>query len=178
MKQITLNEYKFYLVSKYKYNCDNTEEKIIQRKNLLNYKYKNEFLESVIIGTYNFVNKILEISTNNYPGYIRIPLETEPDITYINLDLSGGWKSDTIVKDNNNFYSIGLLEKIFGQYFSIEPCEVELTEDIDENDDFTIVSEIPSYYLYIQCKKEIIDNVRNQFSEDETKQKIITKINI
>lgn len=161
MYKINLEEYKCYLVNKYNHECDNNEKQRQKRISLLNNKYKNEYLENIIVGTYNFINKIIEISENNYYGYIEIPLETEPEIIYIDLDLTGGWKSDTIVSDSeNNFYSVSLLKKIFGQFFSIEPCKIEFHEEIDEDDDFLILSEIPNYYLYIQCKKEIIDNAR------------------
>lgn len=158
---INLEEYKDYLVDKYRHECDNNETQRQKRLSLLNSKYKNEYLENIIISTYNFANKIIEMSENNYYGYIEIPLESEPNITYIELNLTGAWMSDTIVRDSkNNFYSIGLLMKIFGNFFLINPCKVEINEEIDEDDDFLIVSEIPSYYLYIQCKKEIIENAK------------------
>jgi len=163
MDKFSLEEYKYYLVNSYKHECDNNEILRQKRFSLLNNKYGNEYLENIIIGTYNFVNKIIEISGNYYYGYIKIPLENEPDITYIDLNLTGGWKSDTIVRDSeNNFYSIDLLKKIFGYSFSIEPCKIEITEEYHEYGDFSILSEIPTYYLYIQCKKEIIDNVKDE----------------
>ena len=71
--------------------------------------------------------------------------------------------SDTIINDSeNNFYSIDLLRNIFGYSFIIEPCKTEITEELDGDDEFLILSEIPSYYLYIQCKKEIIDNAKTK----------------
>lgn len=165
MKQICLNEYKEYLVNSYKHECDNNEIEKNKRFVLLSKKYTDEFLVDIIIGTYSFANKIITISENDYYGFIRIPLESEPDIKFIELDLTGGWMSDTIVKDSdNNFYSLGLLRKIFGDLFIIEPCKVEISEEFDEGDDISILSEIPSYYLYIQCKKEIIDAVRGCYN--------------
>jgi len=161
MDRINIEEYKFYLINKYRYECDNNEIQREKRLSLLNKLYKDEYLESIIIGTYNFANKIIEMSENNYNGYIEIPLENEPKIIDIFLNLTGGWMSDTIVSDSeNNFYSIGLLKQIFGKFFYIEPNRVEFTEELDEDDDFSILSEIPSYYLYIQCKKEVIDNAK------------------
>lgn len=163
MEKICLEEYKYYLVNKYKHECDNTEMERKKRISILNINYKNEFLENIINGTYDFVNRIIEMSENNYHGYIKLPLECEPNIMGINLNLTGGWMSDTIVRDSlNNFYSVGLLNKIFGSFFAIEPCMIETYEEYDNIDDeLSILSEIPSYYLYIQCKKEIIDNVKN-----------------
>lgn len=160
---ISLNEYKTYLIDAYKHECDNTENEKLKRTTLLENKYSNEYLESIIKGTYNFVNKLITISQTNYNGYIKIPLEQEPNIKYIDLNLTGGWMSDTVVSDSdNNFYSIGLLKKVFGDFFSIEPCEIEYSEEIEGNEDFLVVSEIPSYYLYIQCKKEIIEEVSEE----------------
>ena len=101
------------------------------------------------------------MSENNYHGFLEFPLEREPKIIYIELNLTGGWMSDTIVSDSeSNFYSIGLLRKIFGPFLTIEPCKVELVEEFVDYDDFSILSEIPSYSLYIQCKKEIIESAK------------------
>ncbi len=167
MECINLEEYKKYLVNNYRHECDNNEKSINKRISLLNKKYNDEYLESIINGTYTFANKIVEISEKDYYGYIKQPLQIEPDIVYIDLDLTGGYKSDTIVSDSeNDFYSIGLLEEIFGNLFIIDPCKIEITEEFEGDDDFLIMSEIPTYYLYIQCKKEIIDNA---------KKKLITK---
>ena len=176
MKQITLEEYKDYLINNYRYEYDNTEYQKLKRKNILENKYKNNYLESIILSKYEFVNKILEISTDNYYGYINIPLENEPNIIYIDLDLIGGYMSDIVVKDSdNNFYSVSLLKKIFGQSFLIEPCKIELIEEFVKEDDFEIVSEIPLYYLYVQCKKEIIDNVRKQFFKNKKRKEKFNK---
>lgn len=163
MDKISLNEYKNYLVNKYIHECDNNETERTKRESILNTNYKDEFLESIIIGTYDLVAKIIEMSENDYYGYIKLPLECEPNMIHINLNLTGGWVSDIVVKDSlNNFYSIGLLKEVFGDFFTIEPDWIEMTEEYDEiDDDISILSEIPSYYLYIQCKKEIIDNVKN-----------------
>lgn len=163
MKIISLDEYKNYLVTKCRYECDNNEVKRQKRMSLLNSKYNNEYLDSIIEGTYNLVNKIIKISENRYYEFIEIPLECEPEIVYIDLNLTGGWWSDIVVSDSdNNFYSIGLLKKIFGPLFGIEPCKVEFTDQWDEEDDFSILSQIPSYSLYIQYQKEIIENLKNE----------------
>ena len=166
----SLEEYKEYLVSKYMAEYDNNEIQRQKRWELLNRKYSDEYLESILEGTSSFIKKIIELSNNNYCGYIEIPLEYEPSITYIDLNLMGGWSSYKIVKDsNNNFYSIGLLKKVFGGLFIIDPCKVGLDEELDEDEKISILSEIPSYSLYIQCEKEIIDSVK------ETKVLKITK---
>lgn len=163
MDRISVEEYKYFLVDKYNWEYDNNEAQRQKRLALLNSRYSHEYLEQIIIGTYDFANKIIEMYENNYYGYIKLPLENEPQITHIDLSLMGGWKSDIVVRDSlNNFYSVRLLKKIFGERFYIKTCEIEIDEELDEDDDISILSEIPSYYLYIQCKKEIIDNVKNE----------------
>lgn len=163
MEQITLEQYKNYLVSRYSWECDNTEQGRINRMSLLNNRYTDEYLENIITGTYNFANKIIKKYENTCMNYINIPLEKEPNIVYIDLNLRGGWWSDIIVNDSdNNFYSVELVKEIFGPYFSIEPDKIEFYDEIDEDDDLCIVSEIPNYYLYIQCKKEIIEEVKKR----------------
>ena len=163
MYKIDLEEYKSYLVNKYRYEYDNNENQRQKRLLLLNNNYSDEYLESIITGTYIFASKIIELAENNYYGYIEVSLEREPEIKYIDLNLIGGWKSDTIVSDSrNNFYSINLLKKIFGEFFSIEPCKITFDVEVETIGEITILSKIPSYYLYIQCKKGIIDNVKKK----------------
>lgn len=161
MEKISLEEYKDYLVNTYMHECDNNEFGRNKRRVLLANCYTDTYLESVISGTYNLVNKIFDLSEDNYPGFIEIPLDYEPDIHYLSLNLTGGWMSDTIVRDSdNNFYSLGILRKVFGPMFIIEPSKVEFYEEIDEDDDFSIVSEIPSWSFYFQCSKEAIDSAK------------------
>ena len=163
MKKIDSEQYKNYLINSYKHECDNNVTSRQKRKELLNSKYNNEYLENIIFGTYNFVDKIITMYKDNKFEYIKIPLKEEPDISYINLNLTGGWMSDTVVSDSeNNFYSIGLLKEIFGDYFYIEPNKIEITEEWDGDEDFLTLTEIPSSYLYIQCKKEIINDVKKK----------------
>jgi len=163
MEKVSLEEYKNYLVNKYRYEYDNNETQRQKRMSLLNCKYNNEYLDSIIEGTYNLVSKIIKMSESNNYSFIEIPLECEPEIVYIDLNLTGGWWSDIVVSDsNNNFYSIGLLKKIFGPLFIIEPCKVEFTDEWNEDDEFSILSQTPSYSLYIQYQKEMIDNLRNE----------------
>ena len=135
---------------------------------MLEKTFNEEYLENVLEKTYEFVDKILEMSSDNYKGYIEIPLEYETKIIYINLDLTGGWKSDTLFLDSDgNFYSECLLKKIFGPYFYIDPCKTEFIEEMIEEEDIDILSEIPTYSLYIQCKGEIIDEVREKLTNDK-----------
>lgn len=174
MNQIDLFEYKELLIRKYRYECDNTDEKILERKDNLETRYEDEYLEEIISCTYCFISKILGMMGEYYAGYIEIPLDYKPVIEHISLNLTGGWISDTIVKDSdNNFYSIGILKKIFGPRFMIEPCKIEFIREFDEEDDCTIMEEIPSYYLYIQCKKEIIDEIKNDFIINKKQKKLI-----
>lgn len=91
MEKIDLEQYKNYLINNYTHKCDDNEISKQKRIEILNNKYKNEYLESIITGTYNFSRKIIT-SYNNESEYI----------------------------------------------------------------------EIPSYYLYIQCKKEIINDVKKK----------------
>lgn len=163
MDRISVEEYKFFLVDKYDWEYDNNEAQRQKRLALLNSKYSREYLEEIIVGTYDFANKIIEMYDDNCHGYIKLPLECEPNVTHIDLNLMGGWKSDIIVMDSlNNFYSVRLLKKIFGNGFHITPNMIEVDEELYEDDDFSILGEIPSYYLYIQCKREIIDSVKNE----------------
>ena len=164
MDRISLDSYKKYLIDHYKYECDNNEICRQRRKDSLERQYTDELLNSIIDGTYRFIDKILELSSSDYPGYIEIPLDFEADISYLFLNLTGGWMSDTIVRDSDgNFYSVGLIRCAFGPYFIIEPSKVKYNEEEDIIDEDTfILSEIPNYSLYIQCNKDILDSVRQK----------------
>lgn len=169
MKIYDLEHYKEYLINYYYYECDNNEDAIFYRKELLAKMYSDDYLKNVIFQTYNFVNKLLQISKDDYYGYIKIQLESEPNINYVSLNITGGHFSDTIVNDSNgNLYSIFLLKEIFGNRFIIDPCHNDFSYEVEEDNDFCMLSEIPFYFLYIQCEKEIIDEVRNDFNNKKS----------
>lgn len=160
-----MEEYKELLIKTFVHECDNNELMINIRRNILNNKYNDEYLQNIINGTQDFINKIINITSNNYFGYISIPLKSEPYIESIYL--TDGCQVDEIVKDsNNNFYSIRIFKKIFGDAFKIISNKIGLVDDIVEEDGIFIVGFIPLYCLHIQCKKEIIDNVKNEFYKD------------
>ena len=90
-------------------------------------------------------------------NYINIPLEKEPNIVYIDLNLRGGWWSDIIVSDSdNNFYSVELVKKIFGPHFIIEPDRIEHYEEIDEEYIEEDVEED------IETEEEIIEEIQEE----------------
>lgn len=164
MNLISLEDYKIYLIEKYRYEYDNNEAMQRKRCGLLNKNYSDEYLQSIICGTDKFINKIFDLSSDDYVGFIERELECEPEITYINLDLIGGWMSDTIVKDSDdNFYSMGLVRRIFGNMFIIDPEKVDVEEKLFDDGDICIGSEIPSYSLYIQCEKKYIEEAKTKY---------------
>ena len=70
MDRISLDSYKKYLVDYYKYECDNNEICRQRRKDSLERQYTDELLNSIIDGTYRFIDKILE-STDSIEKIIK-----------------------------------------------------------------------------------------------------------
>lgn len=174
MNLFDLDTYKEFLVASYRHKCDDSEVMRNKRRLLLLERYDDDYLQSILEGTESFIIKLLEMSENDYPGFFNIQLQNEPTIKMINLDLTGGWMSDTIVLDSeNNHYSVNVLEQVFGRFFSIEPSRIEYDEEVDEDDDFCIVSEIPTFSTYIQCSKKSLESVREKFKKID--QKILEK---
>ena len=170
---ISVDKYKEELVNTYRYECDNTDEKRKTRRNDLEEHTSDEMLDGIIKGTEAFIKKILSLSEKNYPGFIRIPLEEEPTEKRISLNLVGGASSDRIYLDSDgNYYSMRILLDTFGDGFHIEPCRTDFIDEIDRGE-ITIISEIPSYSLYIQCKKSVIDKVRREFADKRKQGKTV-----
>ena len=53
MSRINIEEYKNHLINYYRYEYDNAENQRKKRMLLLANKYSDEFLEKIILGTYN-----------------------------------------------------------------------------------------------------------------------------
>ena len=55
---ITLEEYKMYLINSYVYEIDNTDKKRQERKNYLEEKYKDVYINKIIEDTYKIIELI------------------------------------------------------------------------------------------------------------------------
>ena len=84
---IGLNDYKRMIVETSHFSIDSSKDKINDRYDILNKIYNDEYLESVIKGTYQFAHKIISISENEYQGYLTINHSVEPKHENINLHL-------------------------------------------------------------------------------------------
>ena len=142
---ITLEEYKDYLISVYKYEIDNSLEKRNQRKEYLSKQYSDAYLNKIIIDTLKISNEIIEHKELNY--YL-IKLKESYCMKTISLNLCGGWHSDMIYEDeNNNLISEHILKQIFGKTTIIEIEEKEYEFDSGDDD---ILSFDYEYFLYLQ----------------------------
>ena len=150
---ITLEEYKEYLISVYRYEIDNTEENIIKRKNNLKKEYDDNFLRKIIIDTYKFIREILSSETIKH-GFCSFDLEDD-NTSYIYLDLVGGYNSDTIFSDSNGkLISKYILSKVFGDYFIIDVKEELIDYETEDEDVYWIDV---NYSLYMKWFRKDIE---------------------
>lgn len=158
---ITLEEYKEYLISVYRYEIDNTEENINKRKNNLKRKYDDDFLRKIIIDTYSFVRDVLSSKTIKN-GYCSFDLEKDTT-SYIDLNLVGGYNSDTIFSDaNGKLISKYILSKVFGDYFIIDVKEELIDYETEDEDIFGIDV---NYSLYMQGFPKDIEKLQEKYLE-------------
>lgn len=159
---VSLNEYKNYLANTYSWSIDNSEELALKRRKLLELKYGDEFLSKVIGDSYNFAKSVLNSSTINN-GYFRDELSDDTTM-YINLELHGGWMSDTLFVDSEGRYiSKHIIKTIFGRSVLVELRTEEAEREVEDGM-FTFDY---NYYIYMQGFPENLDEVRKLLSKDE-----------
>lgn len=159
---VSLNEYKNYLANTYSWSIDNSEELALKRRKLLELKYGDEFLSKVIGDSYNFAKSVLNSSTINN-GYFRDELFDDTTM-YINLELHGGWMSDTLFVDSEGRYiSKHIIKTIFGRSVLVELRTEEAEREVEDGM-FTFDY---NYYIYMQGFPENLDEVRKLLSKDE-----------
>lgn len=104
-----MEDYKEDLVNHYVYEIDNDTKKLEERKEELKSHYSDEYLNDIIKGTINVIDKILEKDNDNFceeelRGYGK----------HIFLNICGGFGSDRIVETvNNNLVSLMVNEENF-----------------------------------------------------------------
>lgn len=161
---ISLNEYKNYLVNTYSWPIDNSNELALRRRKLLELKYGDEFLSKVINDSYSFAKSVLNSNTINN-GYFRNELSDDTTM-YINLELHGGWMSDTLFVDSEGRYiSKYIIKKIFGRSILVELRTEEAEREVEDGM-FTFDY---NYYIYMQGFPEDLRDIKNSLSSGEMK---------
>jgi len=162
---LTLDEYKEELISKYRYEIDNSVAKKQGRLIYLEHRYSDEYLNKIIEDTYKVIRQILDMDSLKY-GYCTIKMDDDTT-SYISLDLTGGWFSDVLYEDaEGHIISNHILKKAFGKLLSVTVKENETL--FSEEDD--IISFNYSYDLYMQGFPKNIQSIKdNLFSENIVK---------
>lgn len=161
---ISLNEYKDYLASSYSWPIDNSEYLALKRKKLLELKYSDEFLSKIIGDSYSFAKSVLNSNTINN-GYFRDELSDDTTM-YINLELHGGWMSDTLFVDSEGRYiSKYIIKTIFGRSVLVELRTEEVEREVEDGM-FTFDY---NYYIYMQGFPEDLSDIRSFISSNEMK---------
>ena len=153
---ISLTEYKQYLISVCHWPIDHDIAEIEKRKNIMNKRYSDEYLEKIISDTYSFIYDVLESETVK-DGYFEKAVDDDTT-SYIDLNLSGGADSDTLFVDDNTGRIISnyLIHQVLGRNLIIYIKCDEIEDDSDED----ILSFYFRYYIYIQGFPENIDKVK------------------
>lgn len=161
---ISLNEYKNYLANTYSWSIDNSSELALKRRKLLELKYGDEFLSKVIGDSYSFARSVLNSNTIN-SGYFRSELSDDTTM-YINLELHGGWMSDTLFVDSEGRYiSKHIIKTIFGRSSIIELKTEEVEREVEDRM-FTFDY---NYYIYMQGFPKDLSDIRDSLASDEMK---------
>lgn len=123
-----LEEYKEEVIAYYRWERDNTEEERIKRRKMLSIRYSDEYLLNIIQNTEEFIYYLInKMETENKVIddniYTLIELESDKATYYnntLNLNLTGGWPSDTFFYiEKGKLISMSLLRKFF-KCFHIE----------------------------------------------------------
>ena len=126
----------------------------------MSYKYSDEYFEKIISDTNNFIYDVLSSETVKYGGHFSKEIDNDTT-SYINLNLHGGWHSDTLFVDDTSGRIISryLMQQVFGSYLQIEiKCD-----EIEDTSDDDILSYYYRYYIYIQGFPENIDEIKGRF---------------
>lgn len=99
---VSLEEYKNYLVNFYSWPMDGAKSFIKKRKEILTNKYSDSYLLRIISDTNSFAKDVLISDTIDY-GYFNTEVNADEPL-FINLELHGGWMSDTIYIDSKGRY--------------------------------------------------------------------------
>ena len=153
---ISLTEYKQYLISVCHGPIDHYIAEIEKRKNIMNKRYSDEYLEKIISDTYSFIYDVLESETFK-DGYFEKAIDDDTT-SYIDLNLSGGAYSDTLFVDDNTGKIISryLIRQVLGKDLMIYIKIEEIEDTSDEN----ILSYYDRYYIYLQGFPKNLDNIK------------------
>lgn len=161
---ISLDEYKNYLVNFYSWPMDNSKSLAKKRKEILAKKYSDNYLLKIISDTNSFVKDVLISDTIDY-GYFKSKVPNDTTL-FIDLELHGGWMSDTIYIDSKGRYISKYLTKvIFGEETIIELTVDEIEKVTDED----ICGFDYRYYIYMQNFPANLNKIRNSILCDEKK---------
>jgi len=157
--EITLNQYKEHIINNYHYEIDNSPSKREERKQRLEKIYSDEELTKIIKDTYDFLKDVLNSESVIYDGYSKIPIE-EDTTSYISLNLTGGYHSDTLFKDDKGrIISKYIARQFVGDYFYIDVISEER-----EFEDDDIVGVDVDYYLYMQNFPKNTNSLRRELN--------------
>lgn len=161
---VSLEEYKNYLVNFYSWPMDGAKSFIKKRKEILTNKYSDSYLLRIISDTNSFAKDVLISDTIDY-GYFNTEVNADEPL-FINLELHGGWMSDTIYIDSKGRYiSKHLIKTIFGKETIIK-LKVDEIERITDDD---ICGFDYRYYIYMQGFSENLNMIRNSILGDNKK---------
>lgn len=128
-----LKYYKDYLTNYYRWNCDISEEKMLERKDFIDKHYTDDYFKKIINNTQKFSIKLLKTlakENNIWKGQIYTAIKLSPRNVYIFNNCHGGWHADYLFFENykKQPISLYLLQEYLGDKFYIN-----LEDDVIEN---------------------------------------------
>ena len=98
-------------------------------------------------------------------GYFKIEVNDDEHL-FINLELHGGWMSDTLFVDSEGRYiSKHIIKTIFGRSVLVELITEETEREVEDGM-FTFDY---NYYIYMQGFPNDLSDIKNSLSSNEMK---------
>lgn len=174
MDIFNIDKYKNYLINHFRYEMDNSDERKKYRKNYLESQYSDEFLQRIVDDTLSFIIEFIESNLHNIHNYMDVDLLE--DAGYINLNLIGGWFSDTLysigTEESKKIISYHLLHKFLGTSFRIEE-DYNTYAVVDKGDDFDIYNEYHYPFIRITGDFSLLKSKYDELRELKQKELIL-----
>ncbi len=159
---ITLEKYKNYLINYCESICDDTELRRGWRREALEEKYSDEYLQKVVDGSFAFLEDIFSSETLS-EDYCEFSLD-ENTTEVISLNLIGGVFSDTLFTVSDKTISKHILKEIFGEKFDLYVA----ADPYIYIEDY-LLKHGCDYFLYMYGFPNYMDDIKRQYLPDNKK---------
>ena len=158
-----LVKYKMYLISHHNNQRENTKEKRNQRKEILERKFSDEELSSIIDSTDRFSLELIRLA-KEMNGFVCFNIDHDA-VSYINLGLENDKPSDKLVRvGKNTTISAYCLRRIFGSQLMFGVRESVIPEESEWCD---YLGDRHVHYVIMRGFPDNLDEIKDQLQESQ-----------